>query len=379
MEFALNEEQEAIRTMVREFAEAEVKPIAAEIDKTMEFPIENVRKMGKLGLLGMMVPEEYGGSGAEAASYVTAIEEISKVCASTGVIMSVNNSLVCHPLQTYGTEEQKQKFLKPVASGEKLGAFGLTEPGAGTDAASQTTIAVPEGNEYVLNGSKVFITNGCDAEIFIVFAMTDKSKGTRGISAFVVEKGTPGFTLGKYEDKLGIRASGQVELFFSNCRIPKENLLGKEGAGFKIAMGTLDGGRIGIAAQAVGIAQAALEESIKYAKERVQFGRPIATKQAIQWMIADMACKVETSRMLVQRAAYTKDKGKRYGYEAAMAKLVASESAMDVTTKAIQIHGGYGYTKDYPVERFFRDAKITEIYEGTSEVQRMVISGTKLR
>jgi len=365
--------------MVREFAENEIKPLAAEIDKSMEFPIENARKMGKVGLMGMMVPPEYGGSDAGTVSYVTAIEEVSKVCASTGVIMSVNNSLVCHPLLTYGTEEQKQKFLKPLASGEKLGAFGLTEPSAGTDASSQASTAVLDGDEYVLNGSKVFITNGSDADIFIVFAMTDKSKGTRGISAFIVELGTPGFTLGKYEDKLGIRASGQVELFFSDCRIPKENLLGREGAGFRIAMATLDGGRIGVAAQAVGIAQAALEESIKYAKERVQFGRPIATKQAIQWMIADMAARIESSRLLVHRAAVTKDSGKRYGYEAAMAKLVAAETSMDVTTKAIQIHGGYGYTKDYPVERFFRDAKITEIYEGTSEVQRMVISSTLLR
>lgn len=379
MDFNLTEEQEAIKTMVREFAENEIEPIAADIDKSMEFPIENVKKMGKVGFMGMMVPPEYGGAGAGAISYVTAIQEVSKVCASTGVIMSVNNSLVCHPLLAYGTEEQKQKFLKPLASGEKLGAFGLTEPGAGTDASAQATTAVLDGDEYVLNGSKVFITNGSDADTFIVFAMTDKSQGTRGISAFIVEKDTPGFTLGKYEDKLGIRASGQVELFFSDCRIPKENLLGKEGAGFKIAMGTLDGGRIGIAAQAVGIAQAALEESIKYSKERVQFGRPIATKQAIQWMIADMASRIEAARLLLYRAAAAKDAGKRYSYEAAMAKLVASEAAMDVTTKAIQIHGGYGYTKDYPVERFFRDAKITEIYEGTSEVQRMVISGTLLR
>ena len=379
MDFNLTEEQEAIKTMVREFAENEIEPIAADIDKSMEFPIENVKKMGKVGFMGMMVPPEYGGAGAGAISYVTAIQEVSKVCASTGVIMSVNNSLVCHPLLAYGTEEQKQKFLKPLASGEKLGAFCLTEPGAGTDASAQATTAVLDGDEYVLNGSKVFITNGSDADTFIVFAMTDKSQGTRGISAFIVEKDTPGFTLGKYEDKLGIRASGQVELFFSDCRIPKENLLGKEGAGFKIAMGTLDGGRIGIAAQAVGIAQAALEESIKYSKERVQFGRPIATKQAIQWMIADMASRIEAARLLLYRAAAAKDAGKRYSYEAAMAKLVASEAAMDVTTKAIQIHGGYGYTKDYPVERFFRDAKITEIYEGTSEVQRMVISGTLLR
>ena len=379
MDFDLTEEQEAIKTMVREFAEREIEPMAADIDKSMEFPIDNAKKMGKVGFMGMMVPQEYGGADAGAISYVTAIEEVAKVCASTGVIMSVNNSLVCHPILTYGTEEQKQKFLRPLASGEKLGAFGLTEPSAGTDASSQTTTAVMDGDEYVLNGSKVFITNGSDADIFVVFAMTDKKQGTRGISTFIVEKDTPGFTLGKYEDKLGIRASGQVELFFSDCRIPKENLLGKEGAGFKIAMATLDGGRIGIAAQAVGIAQAALEESIKYSKERVQFGRPIATKQAIQWMIADMAARIEASRLLLYRAAAAKDAGKRYSYEAAMAKLVASETAMDVTTKAIQIHGGYGYTKDYPVERFFRDAKITEIYEGTSEVQRMVISGTLLR
>lgn len=379
MDFNLTEEQEAIKAMVRDFAEKEIKPIAAEIDKTMEFPIENVKKMGKLGLMGMMVPKEYGGAGADAVSYVIAIEEISKVCASTGVIMSVNNSLVCHPLLTYGNQQQKQKYLKPLASGEKLGAFALTEPGAGTDASAQSTTAVLEEDYYVLNGSKVFITNASNADVFIVFAMTDKSKGTRGISAFIVEKGTPGFTLGKYEDKLGIRASGQMELFFSECKVPKENLLGQEGMGFKIAMATLDGGRIGIAAQAVGIAQGALEESIKYAKERVQFGKPIATKQAIQWMIADMASRIEAARLLVQRAAFTKDSGKRYTYEAAMAKLVASETAMWVTTKAIQIHGGYGYTKDYPVERFFRDAKITEIYEGTSEVQRMIISGTLLR
>ncbi len=378
MQFEYTKEQIMIKKMVREFAETEIKPFAAEIDETMEFPLENVRKMGKLGLLGMTVDKKYGGSGTDTISYSIGVEEISRVCASSGVIMSVNNSLCCFPLETFGTEEQKQKFLVPVAKGDKLGCFGLTEPNAGSDAGAQTTTAVLEGDEWVLNGSKIFITNGSDADTCIIFAMTDRSQGTRGISAFIVPTDAPGFSLGTIENKLGIRASGQAELVFQECRIPKDNLLGELSKGFKIAMMTLDGGRIGIASQAVGIAQGALDESLKYSKEREQFGRPISKFQAIQWMLADMATEIEAARLLTHRAAFAKDHQKRFSMEAAMAKLFASEVAMKTTTKAIQVHGGYGYIKDYPVERFFRDAKITEIYEGTSEVQRMVISANKL-
>lgn len=364
-----------IRNMVRDFAMDNIEPVAAELDETMEWPAENVRKMGELGLMGMTVDPVWGGCGADYVSYATAVEEISRVDASHGVIMSVTNSLACWPIEKYGTDEQKEKYLRPLATGAKLGAFGLTEPNAGTDSASQISVAVPDGDEWVLNGSKVFITNAFAADTFVIFMNTDPTKGTRGISAFILEKGTPGFSLGTFEDKLGIRCSGTNELVFEDARIPKENLLGAEGRGFGIAMSTLDGGRIGIACQALGIAQRCLDESIKYSKEREQFGRPIAKFQAIQWMIANMATNIEASRQLVYRAAFAKDHQKRYSSEAAMAKLFASETAMEAATKAVQIHGGYGYSKDYVVERLFRDAKITEIYEGTSEVMRMVISG----
>ncbi len=379
MEFALNKEQEMIRKTAREFAENEIGPIAAEIDETTEFPKDTVKKLGELGFMGMTVPKEYGGAGMDDVSYAIAVEEISRVCASHGVTMSVNNSLVCWPLQKYGTEEQKQKYLIPLANGEKLGCFGLTEPNAGTDAGSQTTVARKEGDKYIINGSKVFITNASQSQTAIIFAMTDKSKGTRGISTFVVDTDTPGFSIGTIEQKMGIRGSVQAELVFENMEIPQENLLGKEGRGFGLAMATLDGGRIGIASQALGIAQAAYEESVKYAKEREQFGKPIAKFQAIQWFIADMATEIDAARLMVYKAAFDKWQGKPYTVSAAMAKFFASDIAMNATRNAIQIHGGYGYTKEYPVERFYRDAKITEIYEGTTEVQKMVIAGNLLK
>jgi butyryl-CoA dehydrogenase len=379
MDFALTKEQEMVRKMVRDFAEAELRPIAAEIDKTCEYPKETVQKMGKLGLMGMTVPKEFGGGGLDSVSYAIGVEEISRVCASHGVIMSVNNSLACFPIEKFGTEEQKKEYLTPLANGQKLGAFGLTEPSAGTDAASQQTVAKKTEDGYIINGSKIFITNGAVADTIVIFAMTDKSKGTRGISAFIVDTKNPGFSIGTVEDKMGIRGSVQAELVFEDMLLPPENLLGEEGKGFKIAMLTLDGGRIGIASQALGIAQAALDESLKYAKEREQFKKPIGKFQAIQWMIADMATEIQAARFLVYKAAFTKDTEKRYSAEAAMAKLYASDTAVKATRNAIQIHGGYGFIKDYPLERLYRDAKITEIYEGTSEVQRMVIAGDKLR
>jgi butyryl-CoA dehydrogenase len=379
MDFALTKEQEMVRKMVRDFAEAELRPIAAEIDKTCEYPKETVKKMGKLGLMGMTVSKDYGGGGLDSVSYAIGVEEISRVCASHGVVMSVNNSLACFPIETFGTEEQKKKYLTPLASGKNLGAFGLTEPSAGTDAASQQTVAKKTDEGYIINGSKIFITNGAVADTIVIFAMTDKSKGTRGISAFIVDSKTPGFSIGTVEDKMGIRGSVQAELVFEDMLLPPENLLGDEGRGFKIAMLTLDGGRIGIASQALGIAQAALDESLKYAKEREQFKKPIGKFQAIQWMIADMATEIQAARFLVYKAAFTKDTSKRYSAEAAMAKLYASDTAVKATRNAIQIHGGYGFIKDYPLERLYRDAKITEIYEGTSEVQRMVIAGDKLK
>nr|CAB07496.1 butyryl-CoA dehydrogenase [Thermoanaerobacterium thermosaccharolyticum DSM 571] len=378
MDFSLTKEQEMVRRVVREFAEKEVAPKAKEIDITEEFPWDTVRKMAQNDMMGIPYPEEYGGAGGDYLSYIIAVEEISRACATTGVILSAHTSLGSFPIYQWGTEEQKRKYLVPLAKGEKLGAFGLTEPNAGTDAAGQQTTAVLDGDHYVLNGS-IFITNGGKADIYIIFAMTDKSKGTRGISAFIVEKDFPGFSIGKIEEKMGIRASSTAELVFEDCIVPKENLLGKEGEGFKIAMATLDGGRIGIAAQRLGIAQAALDEEIKYAKERQQFGRPIGKFQGIQWYIADMATRINASRWLVYNAAWRKQVGLPYTMEAAMAKLYASETAMFVTTKTVQIFGGYGFTKDYPVERFMRDAKITEIYEGTSEVQKMVISGNLLK
>lgn len=378
MDFTLSKEHQMARTLFRDFAQNEVKPLAQEVDEKEMFPKATVEKMQKLGFLGIPMPKEYGGQGCDTLTYVMCVEELSKVCGTTGVIVSAHTSLGADPIKKFGTPEQKEKYLRPLASGEKLGAFGLTEPGAGTDASGQQTKAVLDGDEYVLNGTKIFITNGKEADIYIIFAMTDKSKGTKGISAFIVEKGTPGFTFGTKEKKMGIRGSSTYELIFTDCRIPKENLLGQEGKGFGIAMQTLDGGRIGIAAQALGIAAGALESTIAYVKERKQFGRSIAKFQNTQFQIADMATKVEAARQLVYRAAMAKDTQQRFSVEAAMAKLYASEIALEVTSKAVQLHGGYGYTREYDVERMMRDAKITEIYEGTSEVQRMVISGSLL-
>ena len=383
MNFTLSKEHEMARTLFREFAEKEVKPLAQEVDETEQFPKETVAKMAKTGFLGIPVPKEYGGQGCDPLAYAMCVEELSKVCGTTGVIVSAHTSLCCDPIQTYGTEEQKQKYLVPLAKGEKLGAFGLTEPGAGTDAQGQQTKAVLDGDEWVLNGTKIFITNGKEADVYVVIAVTGtvekRGKLQKEISAFIVEKGTPGFTFGTKEKKMGIRGSATYELIFTDCRIPKENLLGKKGEGFKIAMHTLDGGRIGIAAQALGIAEGALERTIEYVKERKQFGRAIGQFQNTQFQLADMATKVQAAQMMVYRAAVAKATQKEYGFEAAMAKLYAAEVAMEVTTKAVQLHGGYGYIREYDVERMMRDAKITEIYEGTSEVQRMVISANLLK
>ena len=361
--------------MIREFAEKEVKPLAAEVDEEERFPMETVKKMAKIGLMGIPIPTQYGGAGGTNIMYGMAVEELSRVCATTGVILSAHTSLCCAPILEAGTEEQKMKYLPKLASGEWIGAFGLTEPNAGTDAAGQQTIAVDCGDHWVLNGSKIFITNGSYADVFIVIAMTDKSLGTKGISAFIVEKSFPGFSIGKKEKKMGIRGSATTELIFEDCIVPKENLLGQIGKGFNLAMKTLDGGRIGIAAQALGIAQGAMDETVKYTKERKQFGRSISQFQNTQFQMADLETKVQAARLLVRRAHYNKDHGLPYNAEAAMAKLFCAETAMEVTTKAVQFHGGYGYTREYPVERMMRDAKITEIYEGTSEVQRMVIAG----
>ena len=379
MEFGLTKEQQLVQQMVRNFALNEVKPIAAEVDETERFPMENVKKMAELGMMGIPFAKEYGGAGGDVLSYILTVEELSKVCATTGVVVSAHTSLGAGAINDFGTEEQKQKYLVPLAKGEKIGAFGLTEPGAGTDAAGQQTVAVLEGDHYVLNGSKIFITNGGVADTFVIFAMTDKKLGTKGISAFIVEKGFPGFSIGKVEEKMGIRGSSTTELIFENCIVPKENLLGKEGKGFGMAMKTLDGGRIGIAAQALGIAEGAYEEAVKYMKERKQFGRNLGAFQGLQWMIAEMNTKIEAARFLVYKAAWLKQNKMPYSVDAARAKLFAAEVAMEVATKSVQIHGGYGFTKDYPVERMMRDAKITEIYEGTSEVQKMVISGAALR
>lgn len=378
MDFTLSKEHEMARNLYREFAQKEVKPLAQEVDETEQFPKETVEKMQKLGFLGIPMPKEYGGQGCDTLCYAMCVEELSKVCATTGVIVSAHTSLCAEPIRKWGTEEQKQKYLVPLSNGSKLGAFGLTEPGAGTDASGQQTKAVLDGDEYVINGSKIFITNGKEADIYVIFAMTDKSKGTKGISAFIVEKGTPGFTFGTKEKKMGIRGSATYELIFTECRVPKENLLGQEGKGFGIAMTTLDGGRIGIASQALGIAAGALEVTVNYVKERKQFGKSLSKFQNTQFQLADMATKVEAARHLVYKAAIAKDTQKKYSLEAAMAKLYAAEVAMEVTTKAVQLHGGYGYTREYDVERMMRDAKITEIYEGTSEVQRMVISASLL-
>lgn len=379
MNFSLTKEQEMVRKLLREFSENEIKPFAAEIDETERFPRESVEKMARYDIMGIPFPKKYGGAGGDNISYAIAVEELSKVCATTGVILSAHTSLGAHPIYQFGTEEQKMKYLVPLAKGEKLGAFGLTEPNAGSDAGSQQTTAVKDGNNYILNGSKVFITNGGEADTYIIFAMTDKAKGTRGISAFIVERGFKGFSIGKKEDKLGIRGSSTTELIFENCIVPKENLLGEEGKGFGIAMQTLDGGRIGIAAQALGIAEGAFEECVKYMKERKQFGKPLSAFQGLQWMVADMAVRIEAAKHLVYNAAYKKDSKLPYSVEAAMAKLYAAETAMEVTTKVVQIFGGYGYTRDYPVERMMRDAKITEIYEGTSQVQKMVIAANVLK
>ena len=376
MNFQLTKEQEFVRKMVREFAVKEVEPLAADIDKEHRFPVETVEKMAKYGLLGVPFPTEVGGAGGDHISYAITVEELSRVCASTGVICSAHTSLCAWPIFNYGNDEQKAKYLPDLCSGRKLGAFGLTEPGAGTDAAGQQTKAVDDGDSWILNGSKCFITNGGYADVFIIMAMTDKSKGTKGISAFIVEKGDEGFSIGKTEDKMGICASSTTELIFQNCRIPKDRLLANVGDGFKVAMSTLDGGRIGIASQALGIAQGALDVTVEYMNARKQFGKKLSQMQALQFEVANMATQIEAARLLVYKAADMKERHIPYGVNAAMAKLFAAETAMYVTTKAVQLHGGYGYTKDYPVERMMRDAKITEIYEGTSEVQKMVIAGS---
>ncbi len=377
--FNLTEDQEMIQKMVREFAEERIAPSVLERDDKHIFDREIVDELGEMGLAGLYFPEEYSGAGADYLSYILAVEELSKVDDGIGITLSANVSLCANPIFEFGSEEQKERYLTKLASGESLGAFGLTEPGAGTDAAGQQTVAVLENGHYVMNGSKIFITNGSEAEIYVVFAMTDKTKGTKGITAFILEKGMEGFSFGKKEHKLGIHTSITTELIFQDVKVPVENRLGAEGEGFKIALKTLDGGRIGVAAQALGIAQAALDHAIKYSKERVQFGQPICKNQGIGFKLADMATKIEAARMLVYKAAVYKQEGKPYSKEAAMAKMFASDVAMEVTTEAIQIYGGYGYSEEYPVARLFRNAKITQIYEGTNEAQRIVISGALLR
>ena len=388
MDFTLSKEHEMARTLFHDFAEKEVKPLAQEVDETEHFPRETVEKMAKNGFLGIPVPKEYGGQGCDILTYAMCVEELAKVCGTTAVIVSAHTSLCCDPILTFGTEDQKKKYLPDLASGKKIGAFGLTEPGAGTDAQGQQTKAVLDGDEWVLNGSKIFITNGKEADVYVIFAITGmvekRGRMTKEISAFIVEKGTPGFSFGTKEKKMGIRGSSTYELIFTDCRIPKENMLGAQGKGFGIAMHTLDGGRIGIAAQALGLGEGALERTIAYVKERKQFGRAIGQFQNTQFQLADMATKAQAAQFMVYKAActkdqYTKDHKTSYNVEAAMAKLYAAEMAMEVTTKAVQLHGGYGYTREYEVERMMRDAKITEIYEGTSEVQRMVISANLLK
>jgi butyryl-CoA dehydrogenase len=379
MVFDLTEEQRMIQEMARNFAQKEVLPKAAELDEAGRYPKELVHKMGELGLMGVAVPEEYGGAGMDNICYAIAMEEIARACASTAVIMSVNNSLVCDPLLKFGTEEQKKKYLVPLASGKRLGCFGLTEPGAGSDAGSQKTTAVRNGDLYIVNGTKNFITNAPEADLCILFTMTDKEKKHKGITTFILDMKVHGVTIGKHEKKMGIKASPTSSIILEDVKIPASDRLGNEGDGFKVAMHTLDGGRIGIAAQAIGIARASLEDALAYAKERKQFGQPIAEFQAIQWMLADMATEIDAARLLAYRAAWLKDRKVRHSKEAAMAKLYASEAAMRASVKGIQIHGGYGYIKEYPAERHFRDAKITEIYEGTSEIQRLVISSALLK
>ena len=379
MNFKFNEEEQEILSMLTDFAKKEVAPIAAEIDENERFPEETVAGLAEMGMMGVPYPEEYGGAGLSYITYIGVCEELAKYCASTSVTVSAHTSLCSWPIFHFGTEEQKQKYLVPLATGEKLGAFGLTEPGAGTDAAMQKTTAEDKGDHWVLNGSKVFITNAAYASIFVVFAMTEKELGNKGISAFIVEKDFPGFSIGTHEKKMGIRGSSTCELIFDNCIVPKENLLGEYNKGFKVAMMTLDGGRIGIGAQALGIAQGAIDECVKYVKERVQFGKPLSAFQNTQFELASMQTEVDAARLLVYRAAQAKQDGEPYSHLAAMGKLMASEVASDVTRRALQLVGGYGYTREYPFERFMRDAKITEIYEGTSEVQRMVISGWMLK
>jgi alkylation response protein AidB-like acyl-CoA dehydrogenase len=378
MRLELTDEQQMVQGLAREFAEQEVKPVAAECDREARFPHATVKRMGELGLLGIMVPDKLGGGGADTLSYVLALEEVAVACASHAVVMSVNNSLVCDPLLKFGTPAQHERLLVPLASGRGLGCFALTEPQAGSDARNLATRARKDGDDYVLDGRKMFVTNGRESTVALVFAQTDPERAHQGISAFLVEKGTSGFLVPKVEDKLGLRASDTAEFVFEGCRVPAASLLGAEGQGFKVAMQAIDGGRIGIAAQAVGIARAALEASVAYAKERRSFGVPIGQHQQIQWMLADMATGVDAARLLAWRAAALKDRGKPYGTAASMAKLFASETAMRVATDAVQVHGGYGYMKDYPVERFFRDAKVTQIYEGTSQIQRLVVARSLL-
>jgi alkylation response protein AidB-like acyl-CoA dehydrogenase len=374
MSFELTEEQKMIRAMVREFARTEILPTAAQRDRTKEFPKENLRKMGELGLLGMNVPAEYNGAGVDTVSYSVALQEVAYACASTAVIMSVHNSVACGPIYLFGSDYLKENYLKPLAAGKMIGSFAVTEPGAGSDPASQKSRAVKDGNSYVINGNKVLITTGKNSNVTVVTAYTSKEKKHRGISAFVVEKGTPGFSVGKEEEKMGLCASDTVELIFEDCRVPKENLLGKEGDGFVIAMASLDGGRIGIASQSVGLAQTCLDAAVTYAKERIQFGKPIAQFQAIRWMIADMATEIEAARLLTFNAAAMRDRRENFSAAASMAKVFASEMANQVAYRALQIHGGYGYIKDFPVERYYRDARVLTLYEGTSEIQRTVIS-----
>ena len=379
MDFSLTEEQKMLKAMVQDFATKELEPIAAQIDEESKFPAENVKKMAELGLMGLGFPEEYGGSGGGTTELCIVTEEISRFCASTGTIYFVTAGLAGHPLYAFGNEEQRKRFVTPVATGEKLAAFALTEANAGSDPAALETTATRHNNGYLLNGTKIFITNGAEADIMLVFATVDKSLRHRGIAAFVVEKETPGFSVGKLEHKLGIRASSTAELLFEDCFVPEENRLGNEGDGFKIALNAIDASRVSVAAQAVGIAQGAFEKALTYAKERQQFDQPIANFQAIQWMLADMATQIDAARLLTYRAAYLQDKGLPFIKEAAMAKVFAPEAAMFVTTKAIQIYGGYGYVKEYPLERYFRDAKITGIYEGTDEMQRMTIARQLIR
>ena len=372
--FQIDDTHQELISLYRDFAENTVKPIAADLDKEERFPEETVAQLGELGMLGIPFPEEYGGTGMDNLSYVQCIEELSKVCASTGVTVSAHTSLCAWPIYHFGTEEQKQKYLVPLASGEKLGAFGLTEPNAGTDAAGQKTTAVDKGDYWLLNGTKIFITNAGPAEIYVVFAMTDKEKGNKGITAFIVEKDMEGFSIGKHEEKMGIRGSATAELVLEDVKVPKENMLGELNKGFKVAMMTLDGGRIGTAAQALGIAEGAIKESVEYVNSRVQFGKRISQFQNTQFELAQMAANTEAAKLLVYQAACAKDNGENYSHLAAMAKLVAAQNASDVTRRCLQLYGGYGYTRDYPIERMMRDAKITEIYEGTSEVQKMVIA-----